>query len=314
MPMVDVILPALLGHCAGGVVCWSGRAQRRGLQSRALSIGRDSSKSLPASGIHAYRLTRVSIYPESGLAPLNLHTTLCSAALPGQTTPRHASSLQTTSTLSISPHCHFPCTPSPPWPTMMNLSATLNIFRLLTNPSLCLPQATIPTFDQLPHPLAKAFIPSSPNPDPTRQEKPSLNLPDIRAVILDKDNCFAVPKTNTIHPPYLPRFALLRAEFPSARLLIVSNSAGTASDDPGGREAALLERETGVRVLRHATKKPGCGAEILRVLREEAGVRCPSQVVVVGDRLLTDVMMGNLMGARGMWVRDGVVVDRGLVC
>lgn len=37
-----------------------------------------------------------------------------------------------------------------------------------------------------------------------------------------------------------------------------------------------------------------------------SGVERPEQVVVVGDRLLTDVMMGNMMGAWSVWIRDGV--------
>ena len=38
----------------------------------------------------------------------------------------------------------------------------------------------------------------------------------------------------------------------------------------------------------------------------ETGVTRPEQVAVVGDRLSTDVMMANLMGGYGVWVRDGV--------
>lgn len=73
----------------------------------------------------------------------------------------------------------------------MNISGTLNIFRLLRDPTLCLPQHTIPTFNQLPIPLSKAF--------PRKQGEKEV---DIRAVILDKDNCFAVPHTDEIYEPY----------------------------------------------------------------------------------------------------------------
>lgn len=69
-----------------------------------------------------------------------------------------------------------------------NVSATLNVFRLIAKPALCLPHATIPTFQQLPIPLNKAF------------EK--YQGVDIKAVVLDKDDCFAVPKSNSIHKPY----------------------------------------------------------------------------------------------------------------
>jgi phosphatidylglycerophosphatase GEP4 len=67
-----------------------------------------------------------------------------------------------------------------------------------------------------------------------------------------------------------------------------------------------------VPVLSHSTKKPGCGPEIMEYFlsRPETGVTHPSQVAVVGDRLSTDVMMANSMGAYSVWVRDGVVSPR----
>lgn len=96
--------------------------------------------------------------------------------------------------------------------------------------------------------------------------------------------------------------------------MIVSNSAGTA-DDPGGKEASLLEAATGVKVLRHSTKKPGCGAQVLEYFRNapDVSVTSPSQIVVVGDRLFTDVLMANMMGAWGVWVKDGVMQEKTLV-
>jgi len=69
-----------------------------------------------------------------------------------------------------------------------NVSATLNILRLIVKPSLCLPHATISTFNQLPVPLNSAFG--------------KYKNVDIRAVVLDKDNCFAIPHSNTVFEPY----------------------------------------------------------------------------------------------------------------
>ncbi|MCJ1288664.1 hypothetical protein MMC34_000192 [Xylographa carneopallida] len=184
----------------------------------------------------------------------------------------------------------------------MNISASLNVFRLITNPSLCLPHATIPTFNQLPVPISKAFPASEKG-----------HRPDIRAIVLDKDNCFARPKENVVYEVYHDKFQALKAAYPHSRLLIVSNSAGTNSD-PGHADAALLERNTGIPVLRHSTKKPGCGHEILSYFRNipEAGVTEPGQITIVGDRLFTDVLMANMMGSWSVWVRDGVVEEKGL--
>lgn len=108
-------------------------------------------------------------------------------------------------------------------------------------------------------------------------------------------------------------FARLKAEYPGKKLLIVSNSSGTSSLDPTLSKAALLTTNTGLPVLAHSTKKPGCGNEIMEYFLKhpETGVTKPSQVAVVGDRLTTDVVMANLMGTYGVWVRDGVLGDEG---
>lgn len=148
----------------------------------------------------------------------------------------------------------------------MNVSGTLSFFRLFRDPSLCLPHHTVSTFNHLPIPLSRAF-----------NKADGEKKVDIRAVVLDKDNCFAVPKENEIYKPYTvrfnpssfsinmleiiqayliflqERFEELRKAYPGSRLLIVSNSAGTLSD-PTGAEADLLEKNTGVKVLRHNTK------------------------------------------------------------
>jgi len=87
----------------------------------------------------------------------------------------------------------------------------------------------------------------------------------------------------------------------------VSNTAGTSSDK-NYAQADVLEANTGVKVLRHTTKKPGCKEEVMAYFRAhpDSGVTRPDQIAIVGDRLSTDVMMANLMGGYGVWVRDGV--------
>jgi len=80
----------------------------------------------------------------------------------------------------------------------------------------------------------------------------------------------------------------------------------------------MLEKATGVKVLRHSTKKPGCGPEVFEYLRNASKktkhpVKHPSHIAVVGDRLFTDVMMANMMGAWSIWVKDGVVKNNSAV-
>ncbi len=67
-------------------------------------------------------------------------------------------------------------------------------FDLIRDPTLCLPQCTVSTFNHLPIPLSKAF--------PRKAEQDGTKHADIQAVVLDKDNCFAVPHTNEVYKPY----------------------------------------------------------------------------------------------------------------
>ena len=105
------------------------------------------------------------------------------------------------------------------------------------------------------------------------------------------------------------RFDALRAAYPGRRLLIVSNTAGAKSYDVDGKLASEVEKATGVTVLPHRVKKPGCGDEIMSYFRAhpETGVTNPAHIAVVGDRLATDMMLANMMGSWGIWVKDGVV-------
>jgi phosphatidylglycerophosphatase GEP4 len=82
----------------------------------------------------------------------------------------------------------------------MNISGTLNVFRLLRDPTLCLPQHTVSTFNHLPIPLSKAF--------PKKSTKDGEKEIDIQAVVLDKDNCFAIPHTDEVHQPYKVGFSI----------------------------------------------------------------------------------------------------------
>lgn len=172
----------------------------------------------------------------------------------------------------------------------MNLSGTFNALRVLYKPSLCTPSITIGTFNQLPLPI---------------NEK-------IKAVVLDKDNCFAYPKKNEVWNEYGSKWNQLKELYPGRALLIVSNSAGS-SDDIGHKEAEHLEKTIGVHVLRHSIKKPGCRDEILTYFGKHNITSNPKEIAVVGDRLFTDIMMANLMGSYSVWVKDGVLPATGLL-
>ncbi|KAM3457678.1 hypothetical protein MY5147_007362 [Beauveria neobassiana] len=181
----------------------------------------------------------------------------------------------------------------------LNLSASLNATRLLFKPSICLPHHTVSTFNDLPIPLDSVLH--------ARGLKAN-----IRAVVLDKDDCFAYPDAKDVYGPYKDHFEKLRQAYPGRKLLVVSNTSGATTWDKNLLQAVEVERSTGVHVLPHAVKKPGCGPEIMAYFEKhpETGVTDPSQVAVVGDRLTTDMMLANMMGGWGFWIRDGVVPMR----
>lgn len=176
-----------------------------------------------------------------------------------------------------------------------NLSATLNIARLFFNPQLCIPQIVVPTFNSLPVPIT------------------NTSGEIVKAIVLDKDNCFAKNHDDKVWPDYEEKWNDLRKAYPGAKLLIVSNSAGT-NDDKGHQQAQIIEKRTGVPVLRHSTKKPGCSAEIMEYFKSNKICENPSEVAVVGDRLFTDIIMANMMGATGVWVSVGVKQSESLIC
>ena len=123
-------------------------------------------------------------------------------------------------------------------------------------------------------------------------------------------NCIAIAYRNADGTQN--RFNALKEAYPDNRLLIVSNRAGTAHHQ---QEAELLEKTTGVKVLRHSTKKPGCGRDILAHFKACANVAIsdPAEIAVIGDRIFTDIMLANMLGSLGIWIRDGVVAQCGVV-
>lgn len=177
---------------------------------------------------------------------------------------------------------------------LFNASATLNASRLAYNPSLCLPHLTVTSFDKIPIPI----------------RIPGQDV-QIRGVVLDKDNCFAKDHDDKVWPAYSETWTLLQNTYPKEHLLIVSNSAGT-NDDKEYEQATKLEKDTGVTVLRHPTKKPGCHEEILAYFAEQ-GIH-KSEIAVVGDRLFTDMLMANMMGSWGVWLSEGVELSEKIWC
>jgi len=133
---------------------------------------------------------------------------------------------------------------------------------------------------------------------------PHISVPDIRSMnwdllkdagfkgcVFDKDNTLTLPYNNSVHPSIHDAFEDCKRAF-GGKVMIVSNSAGLEAYDPKGEEADAIERDLEIPVLRHRAKKPDGEPEILQ---EQLGCKT-EELVMIGDRVFTDVVYGNRMG------------------
>ncbi|KAI8617116.1 mitochondrial PGP phosphatase-domain-containing protein [Chytriomyces sp. MP71] len=153
-----------------------------------------------------------------------------------------------------------------------NAKGVGGVLRVALRPSLAVPQLSVASVASL--------------------DFGKLKRAGVRVLAFDKDNTLTAPYALGIHPPLLAAWEQCLGQFGRDNVVIVSNSAGSA-DDAGGLEADRIERALGVKVLRHTEKKPG-GA---RFLLAHFNAFEPAQMAVVGDRLLTDIVYANALGA-----------------
>ncbi len=111
----------------------------------------------------------------------------------------------------------------------------------------------------------------------------------VKAVVFDKDNTLTAPYGMDIHKDAAKGLESAKEIFGSQNVAIMSNSAGT-KDDPNYEDATKIEEALGIAVIRHDEKKPGGLKEVL----EHFEMDDPAALCMVGDRLLTDVVFGNL--------------------
>lgn len=113
----------------------------------------------------------------------------------------------------------------------------------------------------------------------------------FKGVVFDKDNTLTAPYSLAIWPPLRPSIEQCKAVF-GHDIAVFSNSAGLTEYDHDDSKAKALEAETGIRVLRHKTKKPAGTAEEV-----EKHFGCASsELIMVGDRPFTDIVYGNRNG------------------
>lgn len=137
-------------------------------------------------------------------------------------------------------------------------------------PSLLVPQLSVDTISQI--------------------DYAKLN---VRVIIFDKDHTLTAPYDDTLHPAAHVGLEACRTVFGTERIAILSNSAGT-KDDEEYRDAERIEASLGIQVIRHSEKKPGGLDEVMQHF--DGMIDSPSDICMVGDRILTDIVFGNLHG------------------
>ncbi|XP_062105770.1 phosphatidylglycerophosphate phosphatase 1, chloroplastic/mitochondrial [Humulus lupulus] len=133
---------------------------------------------------------------------------------------------------------------------------------------------------------------------------PHVSVPDIRyidwselrrrgfkGVVFDKDNTITAPYSLKLWGPLASSLEECKSVF-GPNIAVFSNSAGLYEYDHDGSKAKTLERAIGIKVIRHRVKKPaGTAEEVEKHFGCEA-----SQLIMVGDRPLTDIVYGNING------------------
>lgn len=140
----------------------------------------------------------------------------------------------------------------------------------------------------------------------------------VRSVIFDKDNCLTSPYSDHLAPELRASYEECLRTFGRENVLIVSNSAGCSGDTVG---AQVLSRNLyGTTVLCHPTKKPGRKvarqvvqyldgeadrasgevskrtsllSRILRTAPSSSFHRPLGHVMVIGDRITTDIVLSH---------------------
>ncbi|CAB39898.2 phosphatidylglycerol phosphate phosphatase Gep4 [Schizosaccharomyces pombe] len=177
---------------------------------------------------------------------------------------------------------------------LINIEGIQAFCQTIRNPRRIIPHATFPTFSQIPCNI-NYFL----------EQKFQVPV-DIRALVLDKDNCITLPNETTIAEAELKKIREFQNIYGEKNVILLSNSIGTRKLDPTGELAAHFQQKWNIPVVRHSKLKPLCTEELYTYLSNNSHVSSASQILFIGDRLLTDITLANIMGSWGVWLTRGV--------
>jgi HAD superfamily phosphatase (TIGR01668 family) len=116
-----------------------------------------------------------------------------------------------------------------------------------------------------------------------------------KGVVFDKDHTLTLPYDMKLHPFAKESLEQCISVFGKDNVVLYSNSAGLRQFDPDGHHAMVLEHALGIAVFRHTDKKPHVSASTVKELEDYFG--CDTgNLIMVGDRYMTDIVFGNRLG------------------
>lgn len=116
----------------------------------------------------------------------------------------------------------------------------------------------------------------------------------INYIVFDKDNTIAFHKSNEVPNEEMKKILLNFSNvFGADNIAILSNTAGSANDK-GYSDLNLIQKNFGIRVIKHRYKKPSVDSEIFEhfKLNKNPNLNQRKSICCIGDRLFTDVIMG----------------------
>jgi len=111
----------------------------------------------------------------------------------------------------------------------------------------------------------------------------------FKGVVFDKDNTLTEPLVNEVHPSVKNALSHYKDVFWD-NLAIMSDYAGT-KDDKNYKSAVEVEWNLGIKVIKHNRKKPSGIESVIDYFKCDT-----SELVCIGDRILTDIVFGNFGG------------------
>ena len=128
----------------------------------------------------------------------------------------------------------------------------------------------------------------------------ALRAAGVASIIFDKDNTLTAPYVDTAHIDVSDAITRAKDAFGADNCIVLSNSAGSGDDAPEYAAAKACEAALGLRVARHPeAQKPQCLEGVVASL----SVKDANSVAVVGDRLSTDILAANELGALSVHTR-----------